>query len=161
MNDEQGRFEARTNSIQPLPGSEGAEAMQKWLSLSEAAQRLNMSQPYVAQLCHSGRLGEVTSNAQGKLVVPAAAVDAHLAAMPERGSFQSIMEAAQDAGMYDLPEERYVGYRRGQVNEEPSEAESSSHKNDVERVKDWLVYGCLAAVVLLWAVAFITNRLFK
>ncbi len=135
--------------------------MQKWLSLSEAAQRLNMSQPYVAHLCQNGRLGEVTLNAQGKLVVTASAVDAYLAAMPERGSFQAIAEAAQDAGMYDTPEERYVGYRRGQVQEKPSEAESSSHKNDVERAKDWLVYGSLAAVVLLLAVAFITNRFFK
>ena len=96
------------NEAEPTPPDDA----QEWVTIAEAADLLHTSVPYASLLCNQGNLGEV-AEVEGKRQVRKSAVEEYLAwrrqQYPKGPTYR---QAALDAGRYDIPEERYVGYRR-------------------------------------------------
>jgi hypothetical protein len=74
-------------------------------------------------LCDKGKLGEIVVTPEGQRRVLASGVAAYLAGHAKSKSMSELQRLAQDAGMYDIPEERYAGFVR-----EPLETSSKDEK---------------------------------
>lgn len=106
-----------------MPTEQGPAAPESELSIAEVAARLGCSRPYLTMLCDKGELGAVVVTPEGHRRVLASAVAAYLARHAKGKSMSNLQQLAQDAGMYDIPEERYAGFVR-----EPSETSSKDEK---------------------------------
>ncbi|MDR6859807.1 hypothetical protein [Variovorax guangxiensis] len=84
------------------------------LTTAEAAAKLDASRPYVAMLCHAGKLGDVVMTKEGHRRTRSSAVQAYLdhRAKQHEGA-KSPRQAGVDAGLYDYPDGHYVnGFRK-------------------------------------------------
>lgn len=98
-----------TEPIDPKESS-AASCDGGWKSFPQVAEKLATSRPYVTMLASRGELGEVRTSQDGKLRVATEAVEAYLAERRcEPASMMELQKAALAAGMYEIPEEQYVG----------------------------------------------------
>jgi hypothetical protein len=131
------------------------------ISVAEAARRIGSSHPFVVHLCMHGRLGDVIVDPSGQRRILAAAVDAYLAGRLAKVDGITLAQAAQDAGLYDVPEPAFTGHQRDATPTGEQNDAAHRYHGFSERFKDWLAYGGLAVCLLLLCIALATNAFFK
>lgn len=88
-------------AVESLPAS----ASDILLTTAQAAELLDVSRPYVAMLCDQGKLGQIVATEGGHRRIRSSAVQAYLAARTRQyEGAPTPREAAEAAGLYDLPE---------------------------------------------------------
>jgi excisionase family DNA binding protein len=80
-----------------------ASAHDRMLSTGEVATILNVSRPYAARLADSGQLGAVKKEADGRRLIPAAAVEDFRREQNSKATIalSELSVISQEAGLYD------------------------------------------------------------
>jgi hypothetical protein len=105
-----------------MPEVDGNGTAEQLLTVSEVAGKLSCSCAYAVMMFNASRLGEVHVGEDGVRRVAASAVNAYVQTLgPRRAEgIAGLQQAALDAGMYDIPDERYAGFcREPFTDEEP------------------------------------------
>ncbi|MFT4437892.1 helix-turn-helix domain-containing protein [Caballeronia sp. 15715] len=86
-----------------MPTALNAAAHDRMLSTGEVATILNVSRPYVVRLADSGQLGAVKRNADGRRLIPAAAVEDYRREQNSNATIalNELAVISQEAGLYD------------------------------------------------------------
>jgi excisionase family DNA binding protein len=98
----------------PIPVSTNASPNDALLTTAQAADRLEVSRPYVSMLCDAGYLGDVVMTEGGHRRIRTSAVDSYRVSRsrPQNG-VPTPRQAGIDAGLYDAPD----GHFRNKVRE--------------------------------------------
>lgn len=91
----------RERDIAPRSGDE------RMLSITQTARALGCSRPHVSMLVDEGRLKGTKITMAGQLLIPPSSVRAYKQTLPAE-SDADYKKAAQEAGMYDIPDSAYV-----------------------------------------------------
>ena len=86
-----------------MPTALDAAAHDRMLSTGEVATILNVSRPYVVRLADSGQLGAVKRKADGRRLIPAAAVEDYRREQNSNATIalNELAVISQEAGLYD------------------------------------------------------------
>jgi excisionase family DNA binding protein len=107
-------------AAQPSRANAPADAL---LTTEQAANRLEVSRPYVSMLCDTGKLGDIVLTEGGHRRIRASAVDAYLAArLAQSEDAPSPREAGAAAGLYDYPEGHFQNRARRAAAAKPAKS---------------------------------------
>ncbi len=123
------------NAAMSAPSSNQADA-DALISTADAAQRLDVSRPYIAMLCDTGKLGEIVRTEGGHRRIRTSALDAYLAARAKAvEGVPSPREAGMAMGLYDRPDHEYLNVLRDERKAAKTVASTAKKRSSASRAQ--------------------------